>query len=455
MTRDAQPPTGFEATLAAVEALDDPGTALPIVAAALEEEGPVRGRALRFLLDRPGIEGAVLVVRGFANLDGEDRAAALAEAERLRTAAGAVLGDPRREGRLGLATFAAALPPAEGLPFILPLIDDPIEAVRERTRSALAAAAKEYLDRPSVLPGHEDIRRLATACGLVLRSPGITDPRLFIAALLRASETSEEARSVVIALASSEGNVVRSWVLDSLVQATPTAAASVLIDLVSRRPPVEGVQGIIRRRREPAFLSAMTQEAIRRMESPAGIPAPAGAALALVAWEAMPSSDLAAIPTAVQKKLLAIARGFRGDLPARARRIAAFLRSRDRKVREMTLDALCDYPPSTYKDDLAPLLEDPAEELQIRSAELLARAGTAECRRRLAEKARRASSERVRRFILGRLSAVRSPEAASLVAAGVSAPLPSRTPAPAGSAPIEEYIFPSLRPVFSRTGGPS
>jgi hypothetical protein len=455
MTSEAEPLTGFDATLAAVEALDDPGAALPLVAAALVEGGPVRARALRFLLDRPGIEGPVLVVRGFGNLEGETRVEALGQKDRLRTAAETVLGDPRREGRLGLATFAAALAPAEGLRFILHLVDDPIEAVRERARAALFATAREYLERPSALPDPVDLRRLSAACGLVLRSPGGESPRILVAALLRASEISEEARSVTRTLASSEGETVRSWVLDSLVQAPASAAASLLIDLVSQRPAVGGAQGIIRRRREPAFLCAMAQEAIRRMESPAGIPAPAGTALALVAWEAMPSGDLAAIPATVQRKLLGIARGFRGDLPARARRIAAFLRSRDRKVREMTLDALSDYPPSTYKDDLTPLLDDPAEELQIRAAELLARAGTAECRRRLAEKARRSSSERVRRFILGRLSAVRSPEAASLLAAVAPVSAPSRVPVPSEGPAFEDYSFPALRPVFHRAGGPA
>jgi hypothetical protein len=73
------------------------------------------------------------------------------------------------------------------------------------------------------------------------------------------------------------------------------------------------------------------------------------------------------------------------------------------------------------------------EEIQLRAAELIARAGTPDGRRRLTEKARR-SSERVRRFILGRLAAT-----------GAVAPAPAERP-PAPPAPsFEEYAFPVAR----------
>src|SRR5262249_54379686 len=130
----------------------------------------------------------------------------------------------------------------------------------------------------------------------------------------------------------------------------------------------------------------------------------------------------------------------RGSPPARARRMAVFLRSRDRKIRELALDALRDCPPAAFKEDLAALLDDPAEELVLRAAELLARAGTADCRRRLLEKAGIAP-DRVRRFILGRLSSTGSLD--------VPGPAPRGGIAPPR---YEEYVFPEARPLSLRGG---
>ena len=168
---------------------------------------------------------------------------------------------------------------------------------------------------------------------------------------------------------------------------------------------------------------------------------------------------------------MAIARSFRGGTPSRARRIAIFLKSRDLRVRELALDALRNYPPVTYKDELGGLLDDPAEEMVLRAAELLVRTGAPDARRRLEERARSAS-ERVRRFILGRLAAAGPAEAAPRVAAhapvrgapgenGIAAPAanagpPAKAAPPAkrsGSPAYEEYAFPVARLVPA--GGPA
>jgi len=443
MTRE-ETRSGFSATLAAIEAIQDPRAALPLVAAALAEDPPVRREALQFLLERQGIEPAAMVVRAFAALDPPERAEALADRARLVTAAEAVLGDPKREGRMGLAALASALPPAEGLRFILHLVDDPAEAVRGIAREALSRIARSLAGGRWSLPGPADARRFTAACELVLKSTPDEEASALVAALLRASTDFPEARTALRAQATRGVPGVRAIVLGSLLEAPPAAAVPIILDLAAVRPPIESVLGILRRRRDPEFLGELAREASRRMESPAGIPAQAGTALAQVAWEEMPAADLAALPAAAQKRLLAIARTFHGDLPARARRTASFLKSRERRVRELALDALVDYPPATYKEHLPALLEDPAEEIQLRAAELLARAGTADSRRCLAEKARRAS-DRVRRFILGRLASTRFPEAVG--AAAVSRAARGR--------PFEEYSFPVVSPSIplSKLGG--
>ena len=99
--------TGFKATLAAIESLDDPRAALPLIGMALSEDGPVRRSALRFLLSCPGIDPLIPVVQAFGGLDPEEKAEALVERNRLISAGESVLGDPRPDARAGLASLTA------------------------------------------------------------------------------------------------------------------------------------------------------------------------------------------------------------------------------------------------------------------------------------------------------------------------------------------------------------
>ena len=429
---------GFAATLHAVETLEDPRTALPLLGAALREARPVRRAALRFLLALPGIDAAVAVVRGFADLDSDERAEALADRGRLAAAAEAVLGDKTGTGRQGLASFTAALPSVDGLRFLLHLIDDPAETVRRTARESLLRTARGYAEGTLPLPALADLRRLTAAAEIVLRTASQGEATDLAAALFRAAADCPEAQTALRAQALRPEGAARSAVIKALSWSRSPAAAAILLDMAAARvaSAAETALPILRRRQEPEFLRALAEEANRRMESPAGIPATAVAVLAQVAWEAMPRTDLERLSAAAQKRLLAICRTFRGDLPVRARRIAAFLKSNDRRIRETTLDALGEYPPNTYKDDLPALLEDPAEEIQLRAAELLARAGTSDSRRRLQEKASHAS-DRVRRFILGRLASIRFPGAIPAAEEPKPATAPQRR--------MEESTSPVLR----------
>ncbi len=450
MEKENDPPSGFAATLSAVALLEDPRSALPLLGAALSEGPPVRREALRFLLARPGIESSVMVLRGFAGLDAGDRELALVERARLQTAAEVVLRDRDRAGRMGLVAFARALPAPEGMPILIQLVDDPIESVRRTARDAFLRYSREYLAGELTMTSSAEVRRFVAGVELAIRSAGAEEAALLAAGLFKASVDSPKALETLKALAVKGPDEARRAVIGNLLtDASPTAAA-LLLDLLGTGAEMgERVLSILRRRRDADFLTALAREASRRMESPAGIPASAVGALAQVAWEALPAAELAALPSLAQKRLLAIARAFRGELPARARRIAVFLKSRDRRLREMTLEALGDYPPATFKDEVMALLEDPAEELQLRAAELLARVGTAECRRVLLEKARRAS-ERLRRFVLGRLASSGFPETA---AAGTGPdPAPAR-PVDVLPGTFQEYSFPVLRPgLLTRMG---
>ncbi len=444
MENHSEPLRGIHATLAAVGAMEDPRPALPLLGAALAEDAPVRRAVLKFLLSKPGMESAILVVRGFSNLKAEERAEALREESRLVTAAEVVLGDQEREGRLGLADFASALPAPDGMRFILHLIDDPIQAVQLTARNALIRTAREYMSGRWRLSSQADLRRLTTACDIALRSASREEAAPLVSTLFQVALESSEARSVLWTTAAMGPEEARRAVREGLASSSSPVAASILCELLSSGSSgsSQWILSILRMRREPEFLMALAREAATRMQSPSGIPVSAVTALSQVAWEALPTKELEALPSLWQKKLLTITRAFPGDLTARARRIAVFLKSRNRRIRELTLDILREYPPATYKEELPALLDDPAEELQLRAAELLVRIGTADCRRKLLEKTRRAS-ERVRRFILGRLVSAGYPKAAS-------APVP---PKRAKRPSFEEYVFPVVRPfLLARTG---
>jgi hypothetical protein len=449
MENENRPSAGFIATLSAVSNLEDPRGVLPLLAAALGEAPPVRRQALKFLIEWPGIEAAMMVLRGFAGLEEEDRKLALSQRARLQTAAEAVLRDQDRASRLGLVAFAKALPAPEGLAILLQLLDDPIEGVRRTAREAFLGYSRDYLDGRLPITSAAEVRRFVAGVELAIRSAGAEETALLAAGLFKASQESPKALEALKALAIKGSDEVKRAVLSNLLSEAGPAAASLVLDFLGSGPEMgERVLSILRKRRDPDFLAALAREASRRMESPAGIPASAVAALSQVAWEALPAAAMASLPSAAQKRLLAIARAFRGDLPTRARRIAVFLRSRERRLREMVLEALGDYPPATFKDELVALLNDPADELQIRAAELLARVGTPECRRILLEKAQKAG-ERLRRFIHGRLAS------AGYLAtdAGVPAPVAAAR-AELAAGPFEEYSFPVLRPgLYSKMGG--
>jgi len=436
MTKNPKELTGIDATLSALEHLENIRSALPLVGSALEEDGPVRLAALRFLLARPGIEGAEQVVRRFSRLDPRERAEALQMPGRLLRAAEVVLSGGDREGRQGLATFASSLPPPEGLRFIHHLIDDPAQAVQAAAREALIRTAQEYLKGRWSVSSQADLHRFVVASELALRNTGEEQATPLVEALFRLAPESAEARSILRNLAAGDSGAAQNAVRETLATNSSAAVPAILCDLLALGSTAvnDWVLPILRRRQEPGFLLSLAREATRRMQSPRGIPASAVSALSQVAWESFPTRDLASLSSHEQKLLLSIACTFTGDLSARAQRIAVFLKSHSRRIREKTLDLLRDYPPATYKDELPVLLDDPAEEIQLRAAELLVRVGTPQSRRQLLQKSRHAS-DRVRRFILGRLGTVRS--------AGTireSAP-----PAPRSQKPFEEYAFPVAR----------
>jgi hypothetical protein len=429
--------SGFPATLAAVAAFKDRKEALPLVALALREPSThVRREALRFLLASKGTAAADLVIQGFSHLDPEERAQVLNDRERLLTEVAPFFRDSAPRGRVELAGFANALPPEESLGLLLPLLEDPIEEVRRIALEALLRVVEEQKSGRLKLSEPSALRSFLAAVELALAKASEEEALALVEGLIRAAGESAEARANLRRIVSGQTGA-QAAVLRAIEGSAEPALAPVLLGLVAGGPASgrERASAILRSRKEPEFLRALAREAAARMESPAGIPALAVMALSQVAWEELPPADLSALPVVAQRRLLLIVRSFRGDSETRAGRLAGFLRSRDRRIRELALESLRPYPPSLFEKGLLSLLDDPAEELQLRAIELLARVPTAECRRRLMEKARR-SSDRVRKLIFGRLLLPRS--------AGETV-IGSRARGVGPGKPFEEYAFPAIR----------
>ncbi len=448
-----KPLDGFHLTLAVSSRFEDPRVALPVLGSALAESGPVRRETLNFLLAAKGLDAAELIVRGFSSLNAEDRALALTDRERLVRAATRLLATPDPDLRLGPVTFASALPPGDGLDILLPLVDDPADGVRRIARRALVAIAKEFAAGRGAMDGPAELRKLLTASTLALRSPGVKaaseEAESLVAAIIRAAGSSPEARSPLRAFVDSGPAPAREAVLRALESSHDPAVASILLSFIASGPaPVrESAVSILRFRRDPEFLRSLAKRTAERMQSSAGIPAATFAALAHVAWEDLPVSDLRAIPATAQKRLLAVTRMFRGDPAIRARRLATFLASQDRKIRELTLDALRDSPPHLYRQGLAGLLDDSAEELQLRAVELLTRAGTFECRQILIDKSREpGAAERLGRHLAAHGIGSNLPAAARQATRAQPAAGLWQIRAPE-SVPIQEFPFPVLRPL--------
>ncbi len=455
---------GFHLTLAVSSRIEDPRIALPVIGGALAEGGPVRREALKFLLGAKGLDAAEWIVRGFSTLSAEERTIALADRERLVRAATRLLAASDPELRIGPVTFASALPPGDGIEILLPLVDDPAESVRRIARKALVSIAQEFAAGRGVMDGPAELRKLLTGCALALRSAGRSssagaageEAHPLVAAIIRAAENSSEARSTLRGFVDSGPEFAREAVLHSLETSSDPAAASILLSFIASGPAQvrDAAVSILRFRRDPDFLRSLARRTAQRMQSSAGIPAATFAALAHVAWEELPAADLRAIPATAQKRLLSVTRMFRGDAAIRARRLATFLASQDRKIRELALDALRDSPPHLYRQSLAALLDDPAEELQLRAVELLVRAGTFECRQILNEKVRRPeAAERIGRHLAAQhLAAQRSgsrpPAAPRQPERAPRAPGVWQVSSP-GSVPIQEFPFPIQRPVVS------
>jgi hypothetical protein len=435
-----RPAAGFDATLLAVAEARDRPAALDLLALALGEPGRPGREALRFLLAARGSRAAALLVEWFPFLDAVGRAAVLAERRRILTDAAPLLVDLRPRWRAGLAALAAAVDPSEGVDLLLPLLEDATPSVRCAARGGFASAAIRYRAGLWTPSGPAEMRRFLSGLELALREAEPDEARALASGLVKAAVDSADARSALQTILGSTGGPAASALGSALEENGDASLAFLLLYLIAAGPA--GAREQARRallvRREPAFLKALAAEAALHMETPSGIPGPAVAALSQAAWEALEPADLSGLPAAAQRRLLWIVRSFRDDTALRARRIALFLGSRDRRIRELALDSLRGLPPGLYLDGLIPLLDDPAEELQLRSIEILRGEADPRAREALVAKARR-GSERIRRAIL----------------LGAGAPLPVEAEAARqllpssleAGASFSEYTFPAFRAI--------
>lgn len=368
--------SGLADTLAVLAEYPDLEVVVPVLASALEED-PCREAVLEFLLDCPQTRAPREVLRRWHFLTRQEQTRALErDSHRLAQAAQQLLRSDRVQTRSNCASLAAQTierhPDAlqQTLPLLLQLVDDPQENVRDQARTAFLGALRDNIENSGYGAGPRD--PVLNGLSILLRGfvrHGDTD---VIASLFDIGEHGADLLGRALGedwdAADAIGRAARRTKLSafSLAQRVDALFRWLRSPFPTTR---DEARAILRERTDVPFLEACARRLEREHQGKRGLEHPTYRHLR---WDRLPSEVLAGF---TDSTLLRIA-GFlqhHGEVPPeeRANRIARLLPATEGSTHLELLGILRELPTHSIVSEIATVLEDSKEDVQLLGTELI------------------------------------------------------------------------------------